>query len=192
LLFKQVYQSFQNLHVLGTMFISNLVPCHKFLKDVHEDSMQIPSQLAGSHATVRTGLWRPPDALQCLEASELKMSGLQGNTLWTLGQASPISTRSWILVDTIWEVSAVRLDNVATRSDVVQHFKNILGFFYKRGKELQWRPSGSSAKPSGRGPDMGRIWANLEGGSRRSSGCSNLLSGRSTARVQFWVELGFL
>jgi len=38
------------------MFISNLVACHKFLEDVHEDSMQIPSQLAGSCAIVRTGL----------------------------------------------------------------------------------------------------------------------------------------
>jgi hypothetical protein len=46
----------QNLQVLWTMFISNLVLCHKFLEDVHEDSMQISSQLAGSCATFRTGL----------------------------------------------------------------------------------------------------------------------------------------
>jgi hypothetical protein len=77
------------------------VPCHKFLEDVHEDSMQIPSQLAGSCATVRIVLWRRPDAPQCLEALALNMSRRQGNTVQTLGQASPISTRSWISVDTI-------------------------------------------------------------------------------------------
>jgi hypothetical protein len=37
-----------------------------------------------------------------------------------LGQASPISTRSWIsVVDTVWEVSASRSDDVATRPDAV-------------------------------------------------------------------------
>jgi hypothetical protein len=46
----------QNLQVIWAMFISSHVPCHKFLEDVHEDSMQIPSQLADSCATVRTGL----------------------------------------------------------------------------------------------------------------------------------------
>jgi hypothetical protein len=46
----------KNLQVIWTVFISSHVPCHKFLEDVHEDSMQIPSQLAGSCATVRTGL----------------------------------------------------------------------------------------------------------------------------------------
>jgi hypothetical protein len=38
-----------------------------------------------------------------------------------IGQASPISTRSWISVDTIWEVSARRPEDVATCADVVQH-----------------------------------------------------------------------
>jgi hypothetical protein len=33
----------QNLQVLWIVFISSHVPCHKFLEDVHEDSMQIPS-----------------------------------------------------------------------------------------------------------------------------------------------------
>jgi len=42
-------------------------------------------------------------------------------------------------------------------------FQNIPGFRYKRGKELQRRPSK-------RGLDMGRNCANLEGGRRRLSG----------------------
>jgi uncharacterized membrane protein YbjE (DUF340 family) len=33
----------QNLQVIWTVFISSHVPCHKFLEDVHEDSMQILS-----------------------------------------------------------------------------------------------------------------------------------------------------
>jgi len=65
-----------------------------------------------------------PDTLQCLEASALKMSGRQSNTVRTLGQASPISTQSWIsAVDTVWEVSARRLEDVAACPDAVQLFR---------------------------------------------------------------------
>jgi hypothetical protein len=75
----------------------------------------------GSCATVRTSLLRRPDAPQCLKASALKTSGRQNNTVRTLGQASPISTRSSIsAVDTVWEVSARRLDSVATCPDAIQ------------------------------------------------------------------------
>jgi hypothetical protein len=38
-----------------------------------------------------------------------------------LGQASPISTRSWISVDIVWEVFARCPDDVATRPDDVHH-----------------------------------------------------------------------
>jgi hypothetical protein len=55
------------------------------------------------------------DAPQCLEASALKTFRCQSNTVRTLGQASLISTRSWISVDTIWEVSARCSDSMATR-----------------------------------------------------------------------------
>jgi hypothetical protein len=37
-----------------------------------------------------------------------------------LGQASPISTWSWISVDIVWEVFARRLDSVATCPDATQ------------------------------------------------------------------------
>jgi hypothetical protein len=64
------------------------------------------------------------DALQCLEALALKTSGRQSNTVRTLGQASSISTRSWILaVDIVWEVFARRPDDVATCPDDVQYFR---------------------------------------------------------------------
>jgi hypothetical protein len=38
-----------------------------------------------------------------------------------LGQATSSSTRSWISIDTIWEVSNKRPDDVATRSDATHH-----------------------------------------------------------------------
>jgi len=67
---------------------------------VSKMSMKIPCSFqvrtTNSCATVRTGLWRRSDALQCLEVSVLKMFRRKGNTIRTLGQASPISTRSWI------------------------------------------------------------------------------------------------
>jgi len=50
------------------------------------------------------------------------MSRRQSNIVQTLGQAFPISTRSWIsAVDTVWEVSARRPDNTVTRLDDAQH-----------------------------------------------------------------------
>jgi hypothetical protein len=36
-------------------------------------------------------------------------------------------------------------------------FQNIPNFIFERGKEIRRRPSGRSAKPSGRGPVMERI-----------------------------------
>jgi hypothetical protein len=40
-----------------------------------------------------------------------------------LGQATPSSTRIWISVDTVWEVSARRPDDVATHPDATQRFR---------------------------------------------------------------------
>jgi hypothetical protein len=51
---NRIISLIQNLQVLWKVFISSHVPCHKFLEDVHEDSMQ--SQLADSNATVWIGL----------------------------------------------------------------------------------------------------------------------------------------
>jgi hypothetical protein len=60
------------------------------------------------------------DALQCLEASALQLSGRPSYTIRTLGQATPSSTRSWISDNTIWEGSARSLDDMATRQDATQ------------------------------------------------------------------------
>jgi hypothetical protein len=126
----------QSLHVIWIVFISNHVIDHKFLEDVHEDSLKIPRQKIGSYAIVRTSLWRRPDASQCLKASALKTSGHQGNTVQTLGQASAISTRSWISVDTV-RVSFCK--DVRTTWQHVRTLSSISkysGLLFERGKEL--------------------------------------------------------
>jgi hypothetical protein len=142
------------------VFISSHVPCHKFLEDVNEDSMQIPSQLAVPVQLFGQAFLRRPNALQCLEASALKTSGCQDNTVRTLGQASLISTRSCILVDTYLGSFCKTSGQLGNLFEQYPAFQNILGFLYKRGKELQRRPSG-------RGLFLGKITIFWKSGCRR-------------------------
>jgi hypothetical protein len=144
--------------------------------------MKIPCKFqdrkTGSCATVRMSLGRHPDAPQCLEASVLKTSRRQSNTVQTLGQASPISTRSWISVlDNVWEVSASCPDDVATRPDAVQHFK-ILWTSVRTRKGVIAKTVRTLGQAIRTYTCYGKICAILEGGHRRPSG-------RSIARVRF-------
>jgi len=77
-------------------------------------------RIADSCASVRTGLWKRPDAPQCLEASVLQLSGRLSYIIRTLGQATLNSTQSWISDDTIWEGYAKRPNDVATRPNATQ------------------------------------------------------------------------
>jgi hypothetical protein len=159
-------------------------------------SMKIPCNFqvkkTGSCATIRTSLWRRPDTLQCPEALALKTSGRQSNTVWTLGQASLISTRSWILVvNTVWEVSASCPDDVATHSDAVQLFK-IFWTSVRTRKGVIAKTVRTLYQAIRTYTCYGKNCAILEGGCRKLSGRSNLPSGRSTARVRICPDLGSL
>jgi hypothetical protein len=85
--------------------------------------MKIPCNFqvrsTGSCETIRMGLWRPPEAPQCLEALALQPSGRLSNTVRMLG-LTPSSTQSWISVNIVWKVSEWRLYDMATRPNATQ------------------------------------------------------------------------
>jgi hypothetical protein len=93
------------------VFVSSHATGHKFLEDVHEDSMQFPSPINWILCNRPNG---PLKASRCPTVSR----SFSVEDVRTLGQATPSSTRSWISVDTVWEVSARRPDDVATRPDL--------------------------------------------------------------------------
>jgi hypothetical protein len=79
---------------------------------------------AGSCATVRTGLWKHPDAPQCLTDKHWRRPDVKA----TLSghSVNQYSRRSLFLeVDTVWEVSAIRSDDKATCSDDVQSLQAV-------------------------------------------------------------------
>jgi hypothetical protein len=132
---------------------------HKFLEDVYEDSLQIPRQKNQFLCN------RPDEPLKATGHPVVSRS----SDVRTLGQASPISTRSWILaVDTVWEVSARRPDDVATRPDAVPLFKIFRTSVQKRKGVLAKivRMPGQAVWTY---TCYGKICAILEGGRRRPS-----------------------
>jgi hypothetical protein len=104
----------QSHQVIWTTFISSHVTGHKFLEDVHEDSMQFPSQINWFLCNRSDG---PLKGSECPTVSR----SFNVEDVRTSGQPTSSSTRNWISVDTVWEVSARCPDEVATRLDTTQH-----------------------------------------------------------------------
>jgi len=177
--------SFQSFHVIWTVFISSHVTGHKFLEDVHEDSMQFPCQ---NNRFLCNCLDRP-----------LKASGRPSVSrsfsfvaVWTLGQATPSLTWSWISVDTIWEVSAIRPNDVVTYLDATQCFRIIwVSFTDAERSDNENRPDARSSRLN-----MVLFWEELLYSRKAvTEDClddGKFSSGCSTARVRICLELGFL
>jgi hypothetical protein len=81
---------------IRTLFILKHVTDHKFVEDVHEDSLQIPRQKNQFLCNLLDKPLKASGRPAVSRSFDLKTSGHQSNTIRTLGQAFPISTRSWI------------------------------------------------------------------------------------------------
>jgi hypothetical protein len=98
------------------MIKSKTITNQKLLKDVHEESLQNPRQ--NSQFLYN----RPDEAFEDVRTSEQHRPDVRATPSGR--QVNQYSTRSWISeVDTVWEVSASRQDDVATRPADVQYFR---------------------------------------------------------------------
>jgi hypothetical protein len=136
-IFNRIIGLIQNLQVIWSVFISSHVPCHKFLEVAYEDSMHKSKSASRFLFNLPDGSLKASGSPIVLEASALKTSGRQGNTVWMMGQASPISTRSWISVNTYLGSFCKTSGRHIYTFERYLEFKNIPVFLYERGKEIQ-------------------------------------------------------
>jgi len=81
-------------------------------------------KLVGSCATVRTGLWRHLDALQCLTDKHWRCANVRATP--SERSVNQYSTRSLFSeIDIVWEVSAIYLEDSATCLNDVQYLQTV-------------------------------------------------------------------
>jgi hypothetical protein len=139
------------------VFISSHVTDHKFLEDVHEDSMQFSSQNSRflcNHSDWFLKASGRPSVSRSFSVEDVRTSE----------QHHPDARSSFSNSYTELDFSRHCLGSLCkmsgwrgNTSGRCPAFQNISDFLFERGKELQQRLSRCSAKPSGRGPIMERI-----------------------------------
>jgi hypothetical protein len=134
---------FRIFKLYGQVLISSHVPCHKFLEDVHEDSMQ---NFKSANRFLCNRLDWPLKGSRLLAVSRNSSDA----DVRTLRQRRPNARSSFSNFYTELNFSrhylesfcktSGRRDNTSRRYPA---FQNIPGFLYERGKEIQRRQSGS-------------------------------------------------
>jgi hypothetical protein len=169
---------------MDSVYFKPFVSCHKFLEDVHEDSMQ------NSKSASRFLCNRPNGPLKASGRLIVSRS-FSVEDVWTPGQHCPDASSSlsnfYSELDFSQHLFGKVLQDVRTTWQLVWTISRIPKYFrfpLQGRKQFQRRPSGRLAKPSGRIPVMGRIALFWKGSRRRPSGRGYLPSGRSTARVR--------
>jgi len=111
----------QSLQVIWIVLVSSHVTGHKFLEDVHEDSMHFPSQIN------RFLCNRPDGPLKASEHPTVSRS-LSVEDVWTSEQHRSDARSRFsnfytvgFSVDTIWKIYARHSNDVATCLDATQH-----------------------------------------------------------------------
>jgi hypothetical protein len=130
---------------------------HKFLEDVHEDFVQFPSQNSWF-------LYNRLDGPLKASGSPAVSRNFSVEDVRTSEQHLPDARSSFSNFYTELDFNRHYLGSLCKtsrrRSNTSRRcptFQNILDFLFERGKELQRRLSGCSAKPSRRGLVMERI-----------------------------------
>jgi hypothetical protein len=159
LLFNRIIGSIQSLHVIW--IVSHFMPCvdHKFLEDVHEDSMQFPSQNSQFLCNRPDG---PLKASRCPAVSR----SFSVTAVRMIKLHRPDARSSYSEFNTELDFRRHYLGRFCQTSGRYPVFQNILGLLYGCEKEWQCWPSGRSVKPSWHGPILGRIALFWKGGHR--------------------------
>jgi hypothetical protein len=132
---NKIFGSIQSLHVIWT--VSHFMPCvgQKFLEDVHEDSMQFPSQNS------RFLCNRPDGPLKAFGCPAVSRS-LSIAAVWTTELQRPDARSSYSEFDTELDFRRQYLgrfcqmfERCGNTSGCYPAFQNILGFLYGRGNE---------------------------------------------------------